>query len=127
MLCFLCMDLIHATAEVWCFFEQYYWLKKCRFGSVRCAPCHNMEAIWAVGVVPGSSILIDQQKNSVWRAYFMCFHAEKEPGLNFRRNYTLKYSEVLFPGVFRVQTSLLVCCVCVNRGVGLNRATSVYV
>ena len=47
----------------------------------------NMEAIWAVTLQALYSII--NEKKKVWRAYFMCFHAPKDSGFNFRRNYTL--------------------------------------
>ena len=41
------------------------------------------------GQLSASSILDYQREKSVWRAYFMCFHASKNPELTFCQNYTL--------------------------------------
>ena len=52
------------------------------------ALANNIEAIWAVtllGATLGKLYTLSTKK-SVWRAYFMCFHADKDPGLNFRLN-----------------------------------------
>ena len=40
-----------------------------------------MWAIWAVSVTPGKLYTGWSLKESVWRAYFIGFHAEKDPGL----------------------------------------------
>ena len=37
-------------------------------------------AIWAVSVAPGKLYIRLSMKRSVWRAYFMSFHVEKDPG-----------------------------------------------
>ena len=72
---------------------------------------NNMEAIWAATLLQASSILDYQRRNCVWWAYFMALHAEKkDPGLNFRQNYTLMFkSRSVLPVPFKL-------CSCENSG-----------
>ena len=90
----MCRDPSHATAEVW----RYFFLAILAVNKMqilkRFSPpqANNMEAIWlplAEGISPGKLYTWLSTKKSVWRASFMSFHAEKDPGLNFCRNYTL--------------------------------------
>ena len=47
MICFMCRDPNHATAEVWCYFEQYQWLKIADLEAFAVPLANNTEAIWA--------------------------------------------------------------------------------
>ena len=75
MLCFMCRD---PSAEVWWYFDA-----DLEVFSVPLA--NNMEANRPLSLLRASSIL-DNQRQSIWRTYFMGLHAEKDPGFNFRWN-----------------------------------------
>ena len=72
MLCFMCRDLIHTTAEVWCCFELYKWLQNADLEAFAVPLVNNMEAKHCFGQTLYSII----NEKSVWRAYLMCLHAK---------------------------------------------------
>ena len=67
-------------------------LKKADLEAFMLPAPNNMEAIWAVTLLPAISGKLYTRlsmKISVWMAYFMGFHVAKHPGVNFHQNVTL--------------------------------------
>ena len=70
MLCFMCRewDPSHATAEVCCYFEQYYWLKSADLEAFAVPLAKNMEDKYCAG----------QTLQSIFNFYLMGIHAKKK-------------------------------------------------
>ena len=67
MLRFMCRVPKHATAEVWCYFEQYQWLKSADTEAFAVPLTNNMAAKHCA-VQTLYSIF---NEKSIWRAYLM--------------------------------------------------------
>ena len=92
------IDPSHATAEGWCYFEQYQ--KKCNFEAFASPPLANtLVAIWAVSIASGSLYTGWWTVNNVWTAYLICFHAEKNPWVWFYTGKHLKKGITNWPWV----------------------------
>ena len=103
----MCRDPSHATAEVWCYFQQYYsyWLKNADLEAFALPLAINMEAIcifvffFCHCIVPG---ILDYQRKKVSGGLIICvFMPQKTLGYIFARIiHTKTYVLICFHPVF---------------------------